>query len=277
LAAALAFGGISPGSITWERVLTSILMVPRLFGQAYFQGVYWTLEVELLFYVFMACAFAAGLLSNPSRVERLIVAMGSALLIAGSLNAWAGMALRVQPLAYLFLMLSGSWLRVRPEASWTRSTLWMVGMMTILVAFHVTNYVIAPINYPENYDPVEHPPESIEHLFTAIYFLLEPRNLSGVLMPPFVLLVVLRTMEYPPAWLSALGRISYSVYLLHVPVAYLVYVSIREVVPSVVERAIGIASIILVSAATYRWIERPTIALGGRIHARLSADHRRQA
>lgn len=70
-----------------------------------------------------------------------------------------------------------------------------------------------------------------------------------------------RGLEIVP--FTTLGRLSYSIYLMHVPVIYvLVYLTTDRSVGLV---HLSIAITIAVSFLTYRWIEAPGIALGKRI------------
>lgn len=69
-----------------------------------------------------------------------------------------------------------------------------------------------------------------------------------------------------------LGKLSYSIYLIHIPVLYAVFHFLSRAAPELrswgflaVALPSTLAATILISAGTYRWIEEPCIRLGRRI------------
>jgi peptidoglycan/LPS O-acetylase OafA/YrhL len=70
--------------------------------------------------------------------------------------------------------------------------------------------------------------------------------------------------------LQFVGRISYSYYLLHLPVSKVVPFLLPGQV-SLVTPVVVIAGSLLVAWGSYRWIEVPSIRLGHRLYARISA------
>ena len=76
----------------------------------------------------------------------------------------------------------------------------------------------------------------------------------------FLALLSLRRLKFPPTLLW-LGKISYSLYLLHAVV--------RDTLPDVGNKALGFSLVLalslLVSAFTFKYLERPCVALGHRI------------
>ena len=69
----------------------------------------------------------------------------------------------------------------------------------------------------------------------------------------------------PAHWL---GRVSYSLYLVHVPVLLFVGYQLGEKVGTSAIAAIAIASSLILAEIMFRWIEQPAIALGKRLTAR---------
>jgi len=79
--------------------------------------------------------------------------------------------------------------------------------------------------------------------------------------------VSLSLMETAP--LQWLGRISYSVYLVHIPVLYAVFHVLSHIAPGLRNwqfLAVALPATLIIttgiSALTYRWIEQPGIRLG---------------
>jgi peptidoglycan/LPS O-acetylase OafA/YrhL len=71
-------------------VALNLMMFHGLFGVASVDGVYWTLEVELLFYLLMLFAWASGLIRQPMRLVSLWAGLS---LLSGVLPDVAGIAL----------------------------------------------------------------------------------------------------------------------------------------------------------------------------------------
>jgi peptidoglycan/LPS O-acetylase OafA/YrhL len=65
-----------------------------------------------------------------------------------------------------------------------------------------------------------------------------------------------------PAWL---GRVSYSLYLVHMPVLYTMMHLFWGKLPLIVLLAFAVLVALLVSELTYRFVERPAISLGRRL------------
>ena len=63
----------------------------------------------------------------------------------------------------------------------------------------------------------------------------------------------------PIEWL---GRVSYSLYLIHMPLLYLCLWGLYGELPTFMVYLIALAVIALASEASYRWIELPSIGLG---------------
>jgi peptidoglycan/LPS O-acetylase OafA/YrhL len=71
-----------------------------------------------------------------------------------------------------------------------------------------------------------------------------------------------------PAW-QFVGRISFSYYLLHLPVSNLVRYLLHDRIP-VVAPALIVAGSLLIAWIAYRWIEVPSIRLGHRLYESMS-------
>jgi peptidoglycan/LPS O-acetylase OafA/YrhL len=66
----------------------------------------------------------------------------------------------------------------------------------------------------------------------------------------------------PIIWL---GRVSYSLYLVHMPILYFTLAYVSDGTPSLAAYLIAAFGIAVASEAIYRWIERPFIRLGHRL------------
>lgn len=230
--------------------LLNLTMVQSLLGVRSAIGVYWTLPVELAFYVLCSALFATRLSRRPV----LCLLAGTAILLLTDLaTAARGTSL---PAGRAGLLLSAVFGGVAMR--------WLAGRLpsrTLAVAA-VPFGAVLTLGLWLRFDrfPVLHevtaPPFRVVATSWLLAYLL------------FFAAAALRSREMPPALLW-LGRISYSIYLWHLPVL----VAARHLVPpqQTVARALaprglllllalGIAA--LVAQLSYTLIERPGMRLG---------------
>lgn len=83
-----------------------------------------------------------------------------------------------------------------------------------------------------------------------------------------------RLLEMP--WLQSSGKVSFSIYLVHIPVLYLVFHGLIHTAPDLRNwqfLAAALPATLGVSALTWRWIEVPAMRWGN--HGPLSVNRRR--
>ncbi len=61
--------------LTWQVLAANVTMVPSLFGQTPFIGVYWTLQVELIFYAVCLCLHRTRWLERPAVLAGVVLAL----------------------------------------------------------------------------------------------------------------------------------------------------------------------------------------------------------
>jgi peptidoglycan/LPS O-acetylase OafA/YrhL len=71
-----------------------------------------------------------------------------------------------------------------------------------------------------------------------------------------------KILAYPP--IRWLGRVSFSLYLIHMPLLYFFLFMFSGKLPVLLSYLIALAFIGTISEASYRWVERPSISLGRR-------------
>ncbi len=193
----------SAPKLDWLAVAANLTMLPELFGIAQMQGVYWTLETELISYAIAALLLAAGWFNDA---RKLAVICGVLLMV------FALMMFEVLPSARIL-----QWQMLPHNLA---IILW--GSL-----FHLTHGA-QKIGTPP---PGERALRRIT-LLTAIllispscYALLQyamhgkPEHLRWGFAYPFAFALFLLTffwIKKVPHWLVWLGQISYSSYLLHV-------------------------------------------------------------
>lgn len=219
-----------------RTLLANVTMLQLLVGAPYLSEVYWTLSIELLFYLAVTLAFRFKVLDRPVHIA-IGLALG-AIVIESILPVLTG-ALVISPtISYLAVMWTGTVIAGAVEGTipWRRALL--VALLTLLVS-------TVPL------DP-------------GIWRLLRweasnvPARVIGFAV--FGLALLLRNRPLPRV-LCWFGEISYSVYLLHA----LIITYIAPIGGPVAASLVWFVLTLGVSALTYRWIELPAIALGRRL------------
>jgi peptidoglycan/LPS O-acetylase OafA/YrhL len=248
--------GDPPGIAT---VLANMTMAPTLFGQHWLSPIYWTLFIELVFYVLVALLFALGTLRSVGVLTALALALIAATVLPVQLRTHGVANLPVQylgmHLSFLFLgLLLRLWLVERKSNA---------GVSACAVVFAQIAAVLAVADY------------SLAH---GDSFIIEGRTpvLAAYVLALVVFLVAVRFDRPRSVWLARIGLISYSMYLFHWSANTAVY----RVLPwtgqlsDVATMLICTAFTLLVSLLVYRMVERPMILLGRAIMVPRSSSAR---
>lgn len=232
------------------ELLVNLTLLQDLFGVPSASGVYWTLLVELAFYVLCVALALTHSLFDTRRIAFLAVAFAVVHGLA-AYALWWNVPLN-RPLAFLpwhlSIMLCGTLFRHRrDDLPMTQATRWLFGLLVAYCA------VIFPL---------------------AAIWALGPFNNYVVSSALGLLLFVLgtsvaRVTSRVMVWL---GTISYSIYLFHVPVSFpLLWWLLRQPEGSPWRtQHLGIyvlacaALTIVVAGFVHRFVEVPGIALGNR-------------
>lgn len=207
-------------------VFANVTMLQSLFGFSHGLVVYWTLFFELLFYVVVSCLFLFRLhtrsIANATALVLLALSVQIVLPLA------LGLKLPVDLIVYMATMFVGTAIHqaLTGKAKWSE-----LGGLLLLTFFMV--------------------------MLTSTGGTLNARIAAYLL---FFVVVMLRRVHWPEV-LIVLGRISYSLYLLHVFVIHLVPTHHSPMLSVTLWLAVSV----LVALGTYHWIEQPGIALGLRL------------
>ncbi len=224
------------GKTDAATVILNTTMLQRFFGTTDIIGVYWTLSIELIFYALAAVFFMVGLIQNPRRLGWLTAGLVVTTLLFAIARRWFNAPLPAGSMLFLCLMFGGAWLRLgiyRQKDLW-----WIVGAFLIVI-LAITWLLYYPSRYGE---------------FWLLQF---SRYLYAILL--FFALLSLK--EFKSEILAYLGRISYSIYLFHVPVNMLVVRAAQDLPPGYIV-LISLTVTIVASSLSHALIERPSIQLG---------------
>jgi peptidoglycan/LPS O-acetylase OafA/YrhL len=229
-------------STSYSQFILNLLMVPNFFGREFVSGVFWTLQIEVFFYIIVASVVPwTPCLRTPQLIAVLIITLTST---AEALRTVSHEFFAIHELSKILGMLSfiflGSLLRL-----WKEQRLGKIGTFTMYLFFcH----------------------EFIFRLYKFIQlesFTLAPKfsSFAGVIAI-FVFIFALNVKKVPSFGLF-LGKISYSIYLNHSLIIVVAVIALSTLEKNrygllldLFYFAVVLAVTFLVSTFTYRFIER---------------------
>lgn len=224
-------------------IAANATMLQRFFGAHDLLGVYWTLQVEIIFYIFVALTLVFDVFNRP----RIVIGMAllNALIAVGfgMIRYYLGHKTPMHlPIGLSFILLGNAFGLMKAQAIPPRTMLALgsVVYMLLLVSFvfgfrrdwgdgeSVSRYLIT---------------DTAALAFFYAFAVRERLNLRVL------------------AWL---GLISYPLYLLHEPIRVL---AVRQMPPKweIFGLFFALAAIILISAAMHYLVEQPFVRLGRRV------------
>ncbi len=250
----VAVGLFPPPFIAMRRpalgAAINLTMLQSFFGVPSAIGAYWTLPLELLFYLLCSVLFRARLLARPL----LCLFAGTAALLAAELAAASRhTSVPAGRLGLLLVALFGSVVLHRLEARLSRHAL-------LAAALALSAVVALGLWLRFDRFPVAHEVAAPGARVVLLSWLLA----AGL----FWAAVSLRARSLPPALLS-LGRISYSFYLWHIPVIVVLAAErhrhgLDTTLPGWVLLPTALGVTVLVAKISFQRIELPGIRLGSR-------------
>lgn len=227
--------------------LFNLTMVQSLFGVPSAIGVYWTLPIELAFYGLCSALFVTRLLRRPV----LCLLVGTTILLVAELAAatrhGSVPAGRVGLLlSAIFGAVAMRWLAGELPA---RTLAWLAVLLGVVVALGLW---LRFDRFPVAHEVAAPSAEVVVPSWLLAYLL-------------FFTLAALRSREMPPSLLF-LGRISYSVYLWHLPVLVVAHqLAAATDLPRGLVLMLALLVTGVVAQLSYRLVERPGMRLGDRL------------
>lgn len=225
----------NPGrSITWDQVLVNLTMFQPAFDYGHVDGVYWTLWVEMKFYILMLVFILVGI---TARRVMLVAALWPVL-------AWALVLAQVPQ--------ADQWLIYR------QAPFFAGGMVLYLIhrdGHSVLRWLVLGANMV--LAVVHTAPRLFDQVDERTPYELEPAVIGAGVLVCFVLVAVLsltRWQHLQWRWLTALGSLTYPLYLLHQYWGWWVISMVSDYAPAALSVAAGAAVSLLLAWALHRWV-----------------------
>ena len=240
-------------------VIANTSMLQSFFSQPHLIGLYWTLQVELVFYTLCALLFYFGILHNTKIIFNIILTFFSLFVILQSIAALTAIDLTIskefQLLPYLLsTMFLGSFYRKIYDSKIADKKLVIYTLLASLMCFGLPLFLL--ISAIMGYELTEHSFRfGAAHCFAFILF--------------FAGIVLLKKTSKVLLWL---GAISYSLYLFHpIVLQILIQITVKGNISylhglhlSIYMTITAITSII-VASIIYIILEKPAIRLGRKL------------
>lgn len=272
-------------------IAANLTMAPQLVGEKFVNPVYWTLGIELVFYAICLGFFLLRVIDKPAAFAGLIVvcaliwmaethliatARKSAALAAEELGRVAGLARSLfgdargvlyppgtDILLHLPVMALGTLCRMQIDGQ--LKTRWL----RLFLALNIGYWMLWIW------------PKPVWKWFQGQWGWLAAWQAFNYAIPISIFVLGIRWRAWAIPALQYIGRISYSIYLLHLPIIYVLILVLHKTdAPKLLpapEWALTLAVVtmtVAVSALTFRFVEEPLIALGRRLSEASSPDAR---
>lgn len=226
--------------------LLNLTMLQGFWGRCNVWGVFWTLQLELVIYATCSLLFALRLLRRPGWIAGLALGGYAASALAGSVLEDKPVGLGGTRFLYFAPMIGLLAQRCSVDAFRGRR---LAALVICQGLFLLTAWGLNHALHPE--DQGDRILQELAWTWISAYAL-------------FFLLFAVRRWRMPE-WACWLGRVSYSVYLFHMFVLLLL---LPTHWPTWAFLAALFTGTLLLSAATYRYVELPAIALGRALERR---------
>jgi len=242
----MAARGAALPSVT--DILANLTMLQKFLGTPSILHLYWTLSLEMAFYIMVSLVFLAGWLRKS--VSLVLISLAVSLLVGIVCTQVFHLFTQGWGTAFYFSTMFIGFLYYRRHQRKVSAAVFATVVISALV-------VLLAITYFNLYGKDK--PEAMG----TLSFLPVTTAIAGAYLL-FTLSFVLRRIQYP-SFLLTLGVISYSLYLVQATVFTVIPVSPNPYLTV----TCWIAAIILISFVTYRVIEAPFMGLGKKLQRRM--------
>lgn len=243
-----------PPVYSQAQLLANITMAPKIFGNTEMSGIFWTLFIELLFYSCCAVLFIFNWLDKSPVIALVAIGLNLTTPLAIVLNTFFHVGAPVQFILFqLSFLFAGNLLRLAftkkdKVAGYSVAIFFLLALLTI----PITSGIFFPV------------PEAIEKGFVM-------HTSKAVVYAYFFALGLfvfsLYFKSFNNRFMMELGKVSYSLYLLHMQSFVLIT---KIILPTTISNFFFylLASALLaytIAKLMFNYIESPAIALGRKI------------
>lgn len=241
-------------TLSIEVIIANITMLPQVFNQEMVLGLYWTLEIELLFYFIAWLMFMIDKLHNPINLFLMsvfLLAIFIVLKIVGFSNE-QHIGLMTMPLN-LSIMFWGGLFRIFYDNPYLKTPLFSKNIPVKILFFILTAIIfIIPVFF------------LLKGLINELYKSVQIG--TAYILGLLLFLIGVNIIKLKNSFLVWLGTISYSMYLFHPVVFYSVFWLLKNYAPVallelhlIVYLLVNLVLIIVFSALIYYLVEKPAI------------------
>ncbi len=237
--------GASLVPLTLKNIVVNFSMLQGFVGVKDILGVFWTLQIELIFYVLITAMIVGGIVSKSDYYRKIFYAMTAASLLLSAARGYFHVKLPVAvPMAMTLMFLAG-YIRHRRLAA-------MAFPRIDVLSYLLTLIPVCLMGYGSRVAPGD----------DAYRWML-------AYTVGLCLFLAFEVMADAPPFFVFLGSISYSIYLMHEVVIKLLRIFFGTG-PTLLGGLLTMAVIVLVSWASYKFVERPCQRAGRMLIGRLS-------
>lgn len=243
---------------TFIQIFANLTMVPRVWGQDMIDGVYWTLFVELIFYFICSIFFILKCLDRPFILAGAAIGLSLITPAAILLNLYCGKVILLQ---YFSFHLSFLFLGAVIRFAFFNQNKTAKNLLYICLA---VSFITIPIS---------------TGFYTSLPIQLSGKIttydasglVSGYFSALIVFLYVIKVKKFNSCIWSFVGKISYSLYLIHWLCCLIILklLSINSQFDQVLFIIGGLVTSIFISWILYFYIERFGMRVGKRVNAYL--------
>ena len=241
-------GFVLYGTFSYEELLANLTMIQQILGYKNIIGLYWTLQIELIFYFLVSCVFLFKKLRDLNFLFKVSLIFLFISLILAVIRCYFELKLPLAlPLALSLMFFATMYRCLLIENDDSVKQLFK----KYLVLYSITIPVICWLGYSTSFgneNPVK---------YVVTYFV-------GML-----LFLLVGKIKFSNSITEYLGKISYSVYLFHPLIIKLYQDIFTTSLNYFVSLSIILFSTVFISHITYYLFEKPFVKLGHKIKSRI--------
>jgi len=223
--------------VSWRQWLANLGIAAPMFGEPYMDDAYWSLVIEVMFYVWVATFLALGIF--PRRIDALIVAW-IAITFANELTLDAPIFEK------LFIADDSGFFAVGLliyEHYRGRRDARLYGLLSLALGTAAFQAV-----------------HKLERLGVHIHASFDPRTVVAICVVSLGIVFLatrIKSLPLPAALVAAAGGITYPLYLLHLQLGYVILLLVAPDEPRILWSMTVVTAMVMLAWLVWRVLERP--------------------